>query len=72
MQIFRMALSIESGISTVRSIESCTVQLGKGDILDLKFVDDNTLFVLWNSKGMLPYLLLFEISKDIQLTRLQA
>jgi anaphase-promoting complex subunit 4 len=42
---------IEKGISTVNHLNSSTVQLGDGEVKDLKFVDDSNLLVLWESKG---------------------
>jgi anaphase-promoting complex subunit 4 len=49
--------SIENGISTVQGIDSSALQLGEGQIKDLKFADDMILLVLWESKGeILPLL----------------
>lgn len=45
--------SIENGISTVHGIDSSAVQLGDGQVTDVKFSDDSTLLVLWESKGKL-------------------
>jgi hypothetical protein len=44
---------IDSGISTVSSIDSAAVQLGNGRVKDIKMWDDNLLLVLWESKGKL-------------------
>jgi hypothetical protein len=44
---------IESGISTVSSIDSAAVQLGNGRVKDMKMWDDNLLLVLWETKGKL-------------------
>jgi len=44
---------IDSGISTVSSIDSAAVQLGNGRVKDMKMWDDNLLLVLWGSKGKL-------------------
>jgi hypothetical protein len=46
-----VTLSIENGISTVHSIDSSAVQLGDGQIKDVKISDDSILLALWESKG---------------------
>lgn len=49
--VVRVALRIESGISTVDSIASSSLQLGDGRAKDMKFIDDDKLLVLWDSAG---------------------
>lgn len=56
VRIFKIELSIENGISTVRNVESHTTQVGDGRVKDIKFVDDNILLLLWERKGV-TYLL---------------
>ncbi|ESZ98045.1 hypothetical protein SBOR_1576 [Sclerotinia borealis F-4128] len=51
VQIIQVELSIENGISTVRSTNSSILQLGDGQIKDLKFMDDSIILVLWEANG---------------------
>lgn len=51
VQVVQVAFSIENGISTVQNVLSSTLRLGDGQVKDLKFSDDQTLLVLWESKG---------------------
>lgn len=50
VQVVRVTISIEKGISSIRSAESSAVQLGDGEIRDIKFFGD-FLLVLWSAKG---------------------
>jgi hypothetical protein len=50
VHVVRVALSIENGVSMVHNINSSAVQLGDGQIKDVKF-SDSVLLVLWESKG---------------------
>jgi anaphase-promoting complex subunit 4 len=51
VRVIQIALVVENGISTVQSVDSSAVQLGNGQAKDIKFVDGNTLLVLWESNG---------------------
>jgi hypothetical protein len=51
VQVIRIGLVIENGISTVQSVDSFIVQLGDGQAKDIKFADNMTLLVLWESNG---------------------
>jgi anaphase-promoting complex subunit 4 len=51
VQIIRLGLFIENGISQVQSVDTALVQLGDGRIKDVKFMDDKVLLVLWESSG---------------------
>lgn len=51
VRVIRIAMSIESGISTITGLHSATIQLGDGQIKDLKFLDSSTLFVTWEADG---------------------
>ncbi|KAF7930951.1 hypothetical protein BELL_0049g00140 [Botrytis elliptica] len=51
VQVVQVELLIENGISTVRSTSSSIMQLGNGQIKDLKFLDDRTILVLWEADG---------------------
>jgi len=62
-----VGLSIESGISSVSSLCSSAIQLGDGEVKDIKFLDSTTLLVSWemnselirsSSKSSSNYLLL--------------
>ncbi|KAE9379056.1 hypothetical protein N431DRAFT_363885 [Stipitochalara longipes BDJ] len=59
VQVIRLGLFIENGISQVQTIDSALVQLGDGTIKDIKFMDDNLLLVLWDSSGTRSLLRLF-------------
>ncbi|KAH6668009.1 anaphase-promoting complex, cyclosome, subunit 4-domain-containing protein [Halenospora varia] len=47
IQINRLSFSIENGMSKSRSTDASVVQLGDGQIKDLKFLDSSNLLVLW-------------------------
>lgn len=49
--IAQILLSIENGISTTQHVESAAVQLGSGEVKDMRFLDDDILLVLWDSDG---------------------
>jgi anaphase-promoting complex subunit 4 len=49
--ILRVSLSIESGISTTTGKDWAAMEFGRGCVKDLKFLDDDTMLVLWNSAG---------------------
>lgn len=54
VQVIRLGLFLENGISRVQNIDSALVQLGDGRIKDMKFMDDDVLLVLWEFKGKNP------------------
>ncbi|KAH8665010.1 anaphase-promoting complex, cyclosome, subunit 4-domain-containing protein [Tricladium varicosporioides] len=47
IQVNRLSFSIENSISKGRSIDASVIQLGDGQIKDLKFLDSSDLLVLW-------------------------
>jgi hypothetical protein len=51
VQVLRLGLFIENGISRVQNVDSALVQLSNGRIKDVKFMDDKILLVLWESNG---------------------
>jgi anaphase-promoting complex subunit 4 len=51
VQVIQVKFTIEKGISTVNYLVSSAVQLGEGQVKDLKFSDESVLLVLWESKG---------------------
>ncbi|CAD6442860.1 c06f7089-702f-465a-9a30-5ce32c70bb1d [Sclerotinia trifoliorum] len=51
VQVVQIELFVENGISTVRSTNSSVLQLGDGQIMDFKFMDDSTILVLWEANG---------------------
>ncbi|KAJ5038336.1 uncharacterized protein L3040_007202 [Drepanopeziza brunnea f. sp. 'multigermtubi'] len=51
VQVVRILLSIENGVSSAHSSTSSAVHLGDGQIRDIKFSDDSVLFVLWELNG---------------------
>lgn len=51
--VFRTEMSIINGISSAVSTSVSSLALGEGKIIDLKFLDGNSLVVLWASKGSL-------------------
>lgn len=56
-------LSMENGISSQHSISSSAIQLGSGQIRDIKFLDDTRLLVLWEQAGVLSVaLVLFKLT----------
>ena len=50
--VFRTRTNIVNGISSAVSTEVACVTLGKGRVLDLKFLYDDSLLVLWSLEGM--------------------
>ncbi|KAH7418296.1 anaphase-promoting complex, cyclosome, subunit 4-domain-containing protein [Cadophora sp. MPI-SDFR-AT-0126] len=56
VHVVRVMLSIENGISSQHRIESSAIQLGTGQIRDIKFFDENRLFVLWELEGTVSLL----------------
>lgn len=51
VHVFRLTLSIEGGISNLKSRESAGIAFGRGEVKDIKFFDDNTLLVLLATSG---------------------
>ncbi|TVY83618.1 Coatomer subunit delta [Lachnellula suecica] len=51
IHVTRVAFEMASGISTVQSIESAAIQLGNGQIKDIKFFDSASLLILWDTDG---------------------
>lgn len=51
VQVVRVTLSIENGISSLHDISSGSLQLGNGIIKDLKVWDDREILVLWESNS---------------------
>ena len=51
--VFRTRTNIVNGISGGVSTEVACVTLGTGTVLDLKFLYDDSLLVLWSREGML-------------------
>ncbi|PBP26569.1 anaphase-promoting complex component Cut20/Apc4 [Diplocarpon rosae] len=56
VQVARVLLSIENGVSSLHSCGFSEVQLGDGQILDIKFLDDQFVLVLWEFKGRVSLL----------------
>lgn len=53
VRIVCVMLSIENGVSSQHSISSSSIQLGTGQVRDVKFLDESRLFVLWEVDGSL-------------------
>ncbi|KAH9222829.1 anaphase-promoting complex, cyclosome, subunit 4-domain-containing protein [Leptodontidium sp. 2 PMI_412] len=51
VRIVCVMLSIENGVSSQHSISSSSIQLGTGQVRDVKFLDESRLFVLWEVDG---------------------
>ncbi|KAG4436181.1 hypothetical protein IFR05_008341 [Cadophora sp. M221] len=51
VRIVCVMLSIENGVSSQHSISSSSIQLGAGQVRDVKFLDENSLLVLWEVDG---------------------
>jgi hypothetical protein len=51
VQIFSVAIDIINGISTNRPPISCRIDLGSRTLIDLKFLNDETLVILSNNQG---------------------
>ncbi|KAI9808154.1 MAG: hypothetical protein M1825_004611 [Sarcosagium campestre] len=47
LNIFRVSLSIENGVSRLDAIADAQLKLGDGKIEDAKFIDDDMLMVIW-------------------------
>lgn len=52
--IFRVGLEIINGISSNRSVASCSVDLKDHKLIDLKFLGDRDLILLCSNVGMYP------------------
>lgn len=55
VHIFRFTLSIEGGISALKSRESAGIAFGRGEVKDMKFLDNNILLVLLATSGKLTH-----------------
>ncbi|KAG4426231.1 hypothetical protein IFR04_000697 [Cadophora malorum] len=64
VHVVRVMLSVENGISSQHSIETSAIQLGTGQVRDIKFFDDSNLFVLWDLEGIVSLLSLCYASTD--------
>lgn len=51
MHIFRTAVQIINGISKAVSTGVCSLSLGSGRIVDVKFLNGNILLILWRPEG---------------------
>lgn len=51
VQIVRLSLLIENGISRAQNVDSSCIQLGEKQIKDIKFLDDQKMMVLWSQSG---------------------
>ncbi|KUJ12694.1 uncharacterized protein LY89DRAFT_672835 [Mollisia scopiformis] len=49
LQVVRVIMSLENGISSPHSVSSTSLQLGNGIIKDLKIWDDSEILALWES-----------------------
>ncbi|KAI2464147.1 anaphase-promoting complex, cyclosome, subunit 4-domain-containing protein [Annulohypoxylon bovei var. microspora] len=57
MYIFRTTMSVLNGISGSVKTEVSCMDLGDGTVLNLKFLNNNSLLVLWAPKNHLPRIL---------------
>ena len=53
VQVIRITLALENGISAVQRLDSSVLKLGDGRVKDAKFADGYTMLVLWESNGEL-------------------
>lgn len=53
VKIFSVGIDIINGISTNRPPKGCRIDLGPRTLIDLKFLNDETLVILSNSQGEL-------------------
>lgn len=51
VQIIRITLALENGISNVHKLESSILQFGVGRVKDVKFLDGCVMLVLWELNG---------------------
>lgn len=51
VSILRTGLDIINGISSNRTLEICTLDLGENNIIDFKFLGTRTLTILCNNAG---------------------
>ncbi|KAK6585577.1 hypothetical protein PZA11_002304 [Diplocarpon coronariae] len=69
VQVARVLLSIENGISSLHRSDFSEVQLGDGQIRDIKFLDDRIVLALWELKERVSLLSIpFESSSDTKET----
>lgn len=40
-----------NGVSSTKNIESAKINLQSGEIREIKFVEDNTLMLIWSNSG---------------------
>ncbi|KZF19733.1 hypothetical protein L228DRAFT_271053 [Xylona heveae TC161] len=60
LQVYRVTLDIEGGVSSTRAVEVSTIKFAAGSIKDAGFVDDEFIMVLFNNEDishllMIPY-----------------
>ncbi|CZT51391.1 related to cyclosome/APC subunit Cut20/Apc4 [Rhynchosporium secalis] len=66
VHIVRAPFSIENGVSSRQGISSSAIQLGTGQIRDIKFLDDTCLLVLWELEGTARLLSIYYNSTDME------
>lgn len=56
MRLYRLRLKIENGVSSVCATEETSINLPSGVIKDIKFVDDQSLMLIWRGESTYPQL----------------
>ncbi|KAH7243294.1 anaphase-promoting complex, cyclosome, subunit 4-domain-containing protein [Fusarium redolens] len=64
VQIFSVAIDIINGISTNRPPISCRIDLGSRTLIDLKFLNDETLVILSNNQDTRPQVICVPIRTE--------
>ncbi|KAI9814210.1 MAG: hypothetical protein M1827_003376 [Pycnora praestabilis] len=68
--VYRVELMIENGVSSTRAVELCLISFLRGSIKDIKFVDDDSLMVIWSAEDHAQLLCLPYSSRSNSLHRL--
>lgn len=65
--LYRIILRLLNGVTSSRRIELATVSLGDGIVEDAKFIDEETLMVIWHDKSGMFQIFLKYIQSTNQL-----
>ncbi|KAL6861973.1 anaphase-promoting complex, cyclosome, subunit 4 domain-containing protein [Trichoderma novae-zelandiae] len=68
VHLFRVNMAITNGISDNQSAETCVIDLGTRSLVDMKFLDDQTLILFCTNKDHTPLILSVPIQDDSKLS----
>ncbi|KAF9773815.1 hypothetical protein IL306_008292 [Fusarium sp. DS 682] len=64
VQIFSVGIDVINGISTNRPPTSCRVDLGSNTLIDLKFLNDESLLILCNNQDNAPQMICVPVQTE--------